>query len=302
MDADKNQKQLSSSGPFIMRPGYFYNIVRPLRRFFGWCSPALFWVCQQASVPSSRPSGLPLWRCILLRPNRDWCHIAQVPDCVIQPVCRLFFQNGFSCICSCWDEPRKHGRVWLQDNALWVSQLSGTVQGVWHQERGAFFNISFSISMRCSFFLSSRISICSGVLGEDFGGALTLITQLFDPSCHCGKADIHSFRGICLRVVLVNNQLSGFAFKLCAEISFFTGAPVLFRGEHITSVQEAKLSVPLHKWSIYKESKVFVRPELKSTSVYTPVNAPDGPLTRRYPARGQTHFHSWQAIYLGRKK
>ena len=51
--------------------------------------------------------------------------------------------------------------------------------------------------------------------------ALTLITQLFYPSCHCGKADIHSFGGICHRVVLVNNQLSGFAFKLCAEISFF---------------------------------------------------------------------------------
>ncbi len=28
---------------------------------------------------------------------------------------------------------------------------------------------SFSISMRCSFFLSSRISICSGVIGEAFG-------------------------------------------------------------------------------------------------------------------------------------
>ncbi|WP_213091009.1 hypothetical protein, partial [Escherichia coli] len=27
--------------------------------------------------------------------------------------------------------------------------------------------------------------------------ALTLITQLFDPSCHCGKANIHSFGGIC---------------------------------------------------------------------------------------------------------
>ena len=52
----------------------------------------------------------------------------------------------------------------------------------------AFFNISFSISMRCSFFLRSRISICSGVIGEAFWCfALTLITQLFDPSCHCGK-------------------------------------------------------------------------------------------------------------------
>mgnify|MGYP006933262763 CR=1 FL=1 len=30
----------------------------------------------------------------------------------------------------------------------------------------AFFNISFSISIRCSFFLSSRISICSGVMGR----------------------------------------------------------------------------------------------------------------------------------------
>ncbi|OKS96446.1 hypothetical protein ACN72_06110 [Escherichia coli] len=45
--------------------------------------------------------------------------------------------------------------------------------------------------------------------------------QLFDPSCHCGKANIHSFGGICHRVFLVNNQLSGFVFKLCAKISFF---------------------------------------------------------------------------------
>ncbi|WP_216085884.1 hypothetical protein, partial [Shigella sonnei] len=29
------------------------------------------------------------------------CHVAQVPDCVIQPVCRLVFQDGFSSICSC---------------------------------------------------------------------------------------------------------------------------------------------------------------------------------------------------------
>ncbi len=33
----------------------------------------------------------------------------------------------------------------------------------------AFFNISFSISIRCSFFFSSCISICSGVIGEAFG-------------------------------------------------------------------------------------------------------------------------------------
>ena len=67
---------------------------------------------------------------------------------------------------------------------------------------------------------------------------LTLITQLFDPSCHCGKANIHSFGGICHRVVLVNNQLSGFAFKLCAEISFSL--------EHLccseVSIQVAKFS------------------------------------------------------------
>ncbi|AUL69814.1 hypothetical protein BVL39_17625 [Escherichia coli] len=33
----------------------------------------------------------------------------------------------------------------------------------------AFSNISFSISIRCRFFLSSRISICSGVIREAFG-------------------------------------------------------------------------------------------------------------------------------------
>ncbi|VCZ65876.1 hypothetical protein BANRA_05449 [Escherichia coli] len=102
----------------------------------------------------------------------------------------------------------------------------------------AFFNISFSISMRCSFFLSSRISICSGVIGGFWCFALTLITQLFDPSCHCGKANIHSFGGICHRVVLVNNQLSGFAFKLCAEISFSL--------EHLCC-SEVSIS-PLFRW------------------------------------------------------
>lgn len=33
----------------------------------------------------------------------------------------------------------------------------------------AFFNISFSISIRCSFFFSSRILIGYGVIGEAFG-------------------------------------------------------------------------------------------------------------------------------------
>ena len=65
-----------------------------------------------------------------------------------------------------------------------------------------------------------------------------LITQQFDPSCHCGKADIHSFGGICHRVVLVNNQLSGFAFKLCAELSFSL--------EHLCC-SEVSIS-PLFRW------------------------------------------------------
>lgn len=33
----------------------------------------------------------------------------------------------------------------------------------------AFLIFNSSLSMRCSFFLSSRISICSGVIGEAFG-------------------------------------------------------------------------------------------------------------------------------------
>lgn len=33
----------------------------------------------------------------------------------------------------------------------------------------ACFNISFFISMRCNFYFSSRISICSRVVGEAFG-------------------------------------------------------------------------------------------------------------------------------------
>ncbi len=68
--------------------------------------------------------------------------------------------------------------------------------------------------------------------------ALTLITQLFDPSCHCGKANIHSFGGICHRVFLVNNQLSGFAFKFCAKISFSL--------EHLCC-SEVSIS-PLFRW------------------------------------------------------
>ncbi|HBX6226682.1 TPA: hypothetical protein MH652_27425 [Klebsiella pneumoniae] len=40
---------------------------------------------------------------------------------------------------------------------------------------------------------------------------------MFHPSRHCGKADIHSAGCICHGIVLVNDQLSGFAFKLCAE-------------------------------------------------------------------------------------
>ncbi len=87
----------------------------------------------------------------------------------------------------------------------------------------AFFRSSFSISMRCSFFQLTYFDLFWCHIRRGFWCfALTLITQLFDPSCHCGKANIHSFGGICHRVVLVNNQLSGFAFKLCAEISFFS--------------------------------------------------------------------------------
>ena len=38
-----------------------------------------------------------------------------------------FFQDGFSNLCSCFDESCTHGRVLSPDNALWASRLSRTV-------------------------------------------------------------------------------------------------------------------------------------------------------------------------------
>ncbi|CAI0695444.1 Uncharacterised protein [Serratia marcescens] len=51
--------------------------------------------------------------------------------------------------------------------------------------------------------------------------ALSFIPQLLYPSRHGRKTHIHSTGRSCNGVVLIKDQLSGFAFKLCAEISLF---------------------------------------------------------------------------------
>ncbi|WP_404853398.1 hypothetical protein, partial [Escherichia coli] len=55
----------------------------------------------------------------------------------------------------------------------------------------------------------------------DFGGK----TSIFSHPVYLflREFSLQDFRGgsICHGIVLVNDQLSGFAFKLCAEISFF---------------------------------------------------------------------------------
>jgi len=57
-----------------------------------------------------------------------------------------------------------------------------------------------------------------------FALALRAMTQpslLLDPFCHRGKTDIHSLSGIRDGVVLIDNQLSGFAFEFRTKISSF---------------------------------------------------------------------------------
>ncbi|ADD59698.1 hypothetical protein G2583_pO550041 (plasmid) [Escherichia coli O55:H7 str. CB9615] len=82
-------------------------------------------------------------------------------------------------------------------------------------------------------------AICYSVRMPPQGFSLTLITQVFDPSCHRGKADIHSFGGICHCVVLVNNQLSGFSFEFRTKISSF----------HLRTCIVTEVSIlPLFRW------------------------------------------------------
>lgn len=76
--------------------------------------------------------------------------------------------------------------------------------------------------MRYVFFFSSRISIFSGVIGGGFWRfALTLVTQLFDPFRHREKTNIHCLNSVRDGVILVDNQLSGFAFEFRTKISSF---------------------------------------------------------------------------------
>ncbi len=94
---------------------------------------------------------------------------AQVPDCVIQPVCRLVFQDSFPVSVAAAMNPEHMAEC---DHRIMRSEFPDYRELFRESDiksAVAFFNISLSISMRCSFFLSSRISICSGVIGEAFG-------------------------------------------------------------------------------------------------------------------------------------
>ena len=123
--------------------------------------------------------------------------------------------------------------------------------------------------------------------------ALTLITQLFDPSCHCGKANIHSFGGICHRVFLVNNQLSGFAFKLCAKISFSL-EHLCCSEVSISPLFRCKFSVPLQAGSGVSQSP-FTRAfsEKPHPNVFSTTPAGQRDL---YP-RSDIQDVSWRTLY-----
>ena len=124
---------------------------------------------QVSNRPIRKPLGVAMTAILLVAPAA-WMMLCSFKSW-LRNIARL--PSGYSgrvfSICSCCDELRIHSRVWPQDSALWVSRLSRTIQGVWHQESGGIFNISYFISIDCIFFLSSRISICSGVIRETYG-------------------------------------------------------------------------------------------------------------------------------------
>jgi hypothetical protein len=99
--------------------------------------------------------------------------------------------------------------------------------------------------MRCSFF-GSHILIYSGVIGDDFG----VLPERSARSCLTHFVIVERPTFIALSsvkdgVILVDNLLRGCAFEFRTKFLLFIGAPVLFWGEHITSVQVAKFSKPL---------------------------------------------------------
>nr|DAZ41220.1 MAG TPA: hypothetical protein [Caudoviricetes sp.] len=81
--------------------------------------------------------------------------------------------------------------------------------------------MSFSISMRCSFFFQlTYFNLFRGYRGGFRYFSLSFIPQLLYPSRHGRKTHIHSTGRSRNGVVLIKDQLSGLAFKLCAEIFF----------------------------------------------------------------------------------
>ncbi|BAT42019.1 predicted protein [Escherichia albertii] len=65
----------------------------------------------------------------------------------------------------------------------------------------AFFNISFSISICCRFFFSSRISICARAIGETFGVLLSVAiagTKNISTRVSSEAADIFLFQSLTL--------------------------------------------------------------------------------------------------------
>lgn len=85
----------------------------------------------------------------------------------------------------------------------------------------AFFNISYSISIRCSFFQLTYFDLFRCYRRGFWCFALTLFTQLLDPLRHREKTRVHSLRCLSDCVILVDNLLSEFSFKFRAEISSF---------------------------------------------------------------------------------
>ena len=109
--------------------------------------------------------------------------------------------------------------------------------------------------MRCSFFLSSRISICSGVIGE----ALGVLPWRSSRSCLTHLVIVERPTSIALAASATvyfwsTTSWADSRLNSALKFLFFIGAPVLFWGEHITSVQVAKFSVPLHWEAITKQA------------------------------------------------
>ncbi len=116
----------------------------------------------------------------------------------------------------------------------------------------AFFNISLCSSRRASFFFSSRISICSGVIGEAWGvtpflSRLSCLTHLSIVDCRLSIVDcrfIHTHCFCCFDngVVLVEDKLR------CFESKFRTESTSGSRGHSFTCHVMRCILAPLIRW------------------------------------------------------